>query len=69
MLLSEDDVLKILSVSKTKTSYFDPIPSSLFKECADVLKTSITNIINYEGSFPNCFKTAVTPLLKRKTKT
>ena len=37
--VSEDDVLKILSSSKTKTCDLDPIPTSLVKECADVLKT------------------------------
>ena len=48
---------------------FDPIPTSLVEECDHILKTPITNIINYslkEGSFPKFFKTAnVTPLLKK----
>ena len=39
--------------------------TSLVKECADILITPITKIVNYsitEGSFPNCFKMAyVTP--------
>ena len=59
--VSEDDVLKILWSSKTKTCNLYPISTSLVKERADVLKSPITNIINYtlkEGSFPNCFKTA-----------
>ena len=67
--VSEDDILKILRSSNTKSSDLDPIPTALVKECADILVTPITNIINYslkEGSFPNCFKTAyVTPLLKK----
>ena len=57
------------SSSETKTCSLDPIPTSLVKECADVLKTHISNIKHYslkEGSFLNCFKTAyVTPLLKK----
>ena len=67
--VSEDDILKILKSSNTKSSDLDPIPTALVKECVDILVTPITNIINYslkEGSFPNCFKTAyVTPLLKK----
>ena len=67
--VSEDDILKILKSSTTKSCDLDPIPTALVKECADILVTPITNIINYslrEGSFPNCFKTAyVTPLLKK----
>ena len=42
---------------------------SLVKECADILITPITKIVNYaikEGSFANCFKMAyVTPLQKK----
>ena len=66
--VSEEDILKILK-SSTKSCDLDPIPTSLVKDCADILITPITNIINYslkEGSFPNCFKIAyVTPLLKK----
>ena len=67
--VSEEDILKILKSSPTKSCDLDPIPTSLVKECADILITPITNIINYSvkaGSFPNCFKIAyVTPLLKK----
>ena len=59
MAVSDYDVPKFFSSSTVKTCDLDPIPSSLVKECADVLKTSITNIINYshkEGSFPNLLK-------------
>ena len=67
--VSEGDILKILKLSTTKSCNLDPIPTALVKECADILVTPITNIINYslrEGSFPNCFKTAcVTPLFKK----
>ena len=67
--VSEEDILKILKSSPTKSCDLDPIPTSLVKDCSDILITPITNIINYslkEGSFPNCFKIAyVTPLLKK----
>ena len=67
--VSEDDILKILESSPTKSHDLDPIPIPLVKKCADILITPITNIINYsrkEGSFPNCFRiTYVTPLLKK----
>ena len=67
--VSEDDILKILKSSPTKSCDLDPIPTSLVKECTDILNTQITNIISYslkEGSFPNFFKiTYVTPLLKK----
>ena len=67
--MSEESLLKILKTSPSKSCGLDPIPMSLVKECADVLITPITKIINYsikEGSFPNCFKMAhVTPLQKK----
>ena len=55
--------------SPSKSCDLDLIPTSLVKECADILTTPITKIVNYsitEGSFPNCFKMAyVTPLQKK----
>ena len=63
--VSEEELLKILKSSPSKSCDLDPIPTSLVKECADILTTPITKIVNYsitEGSFPNCFKMAyVTP--------
>ena len=67
--VSEEELLKILKSSPSKSCDLDPIPTSLVKECADILITPITKIVNYsitEGSFPNCFKMAyVTPLQKK----
>ena len=57
--VSEEELLKILKSSPSKSCDLDPIPTSLVKECADILITPITEIVNYsirEGSFPNCFK-------------
>ena len=67
--VSEEELLKILKSSPSKSCDLDPIPTSLVKECAHILITPITKIVNYsitEGSFPNCFKMAyVTPLQKK----
>ena len=67
--VSEESLLKIQKSSPSKSCSLDPIPKSLVKECADILITPITKIVNYsikEGSFPNCFKMAhVTPLHKK----
>ena len=67
--VSEEDLLKILKSSPSKSCDLDPISTSLVKECADILITPITKIVNYsikEGSFPNCFKMAyVTPLQQK----
>ena len=67
--VSEEELLKILKSSPSKSCDLDLIPTSLVKECADILITPITKIVNYsitEGSFPNCFKMAyVTPLQKK----
>ena len=57
-------VLRALCTS----SDLDPIPTSLVKDCIDILITPITSIINLmltEGSFSSHFKSAhVSPLLK-----
>ena len=56
--------------SASKSCELDPIPTSLLKECIDVLLPFITNLINLSietGHVPSAFKTAaVTPLLKKK---
>ena len=56
--VSEENLLKIRKSSPSKSCGLDPIPTSLVKECADILITPITKIVNcsLEGSFPNCFK-------------
>ena len=67
--LSTDQVLKIINNAKTKSSGLDPIPTSLLKQCLDVLIQPITNIVNaslVEGIFPERWKSAlVTPLIKK----
>ena len=63
--VSEEDILKILNSSATKSCDLDLIPTSLVKESVGILVTPITNIINYslkERSFSNCFKAAYVTL-------
>ena len=62
--LSEDAILKTLNSSLPNQPYL--IPTSLVKECADILITAITNI-NYckKGVYRTASKPHVTPLLKK----
>ena len=45
--VSEEELLKILKSSPSKSCDLDPIPTSPVKECADTLITPITKIVNY----------------------
>ena len=45
--VSEEELLKILKSSPSKSCDLDPIPTSLVQECADILITPITKIVNY----------------------
>ena len=69
MPVIEDEVHKCISESPTKSCSLDPIPTSLLKDCLDILLPSITKLVNYpfiEGSFPNSFKKVVViPLIKK----
>ena len=51
-----------------KSSDLDPIPTSLVKDCIDILVTLIVHLSVSEGCFPSHFKSAlVSPLLKKPT--
>ena len=67
--VSEAEVRRLVLNSPCKSCDLDPIPTTLLRECIDVLVTNITPIVNVslsEGVFPSCFKTAyVSPLLKK----
>ena len=69
--VTADEVHHLLLRAPCKSSDLDPIPTSLVKDCIDILITPITSIINLsltEGSFPSHFKSAhVSPpfLLKK----
>ena len=69
--LTEEDVMKLLSKSTTKSCDLDPCPTFIVNWCIDVLFTPIKSIINLllaEGVFPDRFKQAfVTPSLEKDT--
>ena len=59
--VSADEVRHLVLRAPCKSSDLDPIPTSLVKDCIDILITPITSIINLsltEGSFPSHFKSA-----------
>ena len=69
--VSTDEIRKIIIRSKTKSSLLDPIPTSILKDCLDVIITPITDIINsslQEGSFPSNWKTALVSPIPKKTR-
>ena len=67
--VSEDEVLKIITKSPSKSCSLDPLPTFLVEECLDILLPSITKLVNSSlalGCFPDSFKKAVvTPLIKK----
>ena len=67
--VTEDEVLKFVNESPTKSCLLTLIPTFLLEDCLDILLPSITKLVNYsliEGSFSITFKKAVvTPLIKR----
>ena len=66
--VTADEVRHLVLRAPCKSSGLDPIPTSLVKDCIDILITPITSIINLsltESSFPSHFKSAhVSHLLK-----
>ena len=62
-------VARAIANLPTKSSVRDPLPTSLLKECADLLVPFVTHLFNVSlssGVFPNPWKHAcVTPLLKK----
>ena len=67
--VSENEVLKIIKNSATKSSLLDPVPTFLWKDCLEVLLTSITKLVSLslaDGVFPKKIQKAiVTPLIKK----
>ena len=68
--LSEEDVYEIIRAAPIKSCPLDPLLSSVFKECVDILLLpTITKIVNtslQSGTVPHALKTArVLPLLKK----
>ena len=66
-LARETEIKKLIMKSKSTSSDLDLFPTSLLKDCLDVLVEPITSIINkslQEGVFPDQFKKAyIRPLL------
>ena len=66
---SEDGIKKLILNSSSKSCNLDPIPTSVLKNCLDILITPITDIINISmetSTFLQNFKEAhVRPLLKK----
>ena len=66
---SEDEITKLILGSSSKSCDLDPIPTSVLKNCLDIIITPITDIINISmetSTFPQNFKEAhVRPLLKK----
>ena len=69
--VSQDDILKFINKSPTKSCTLDPWPTFLVKECLDILLPSITKLVNLSlssGVVPATFKRAVvTPLIKKSS--
>ena len=67
--VTEEQVAKIIKASASKSCCLDPVPTSLVKDCLDILIPLITRIINqsFEQAYvPQSFKiAAVLPLLKK----
>ena len=66
---SEDEIKKLILNLLSKSCDLYPIPTSVLKNCLDILLTPITDIINIlmeTSTFPQNFKEAhVRPLLKK----
>ena len=64
---SEDEMKNLILTSSSKSCDLDPIPTSVLKNCLDIIITPITDIINISmetSTFPQHFKEAhVRPLL------
>ena len=67
-LMTDEEILKIIKNSPTKSCSLDPLPTWLLKK-TDTLLPTITQIINKSlasGTFPTSFKSALLrPLLKK----
>lgn len=67
--LSEEEILKTVMNSPSKSSQLDPIPTGLLKQCMTTLTPVIRHIVNlslHTGCVPHAMKSAViTPLLKK----
>ena len=67
---TEDEIKKLIFTASPKSCDLDPIPTSVLKNCLDILITAITDIINISMEtstfLRNVKKTHVRPLLRKK---
>lgn len=73
IIITEQEVCKYLEqLDTTKAPGPDGVPTKVLKECANVLKKSLTKLFNLSvtlGSFPDIWKIAkVTPVYKKGEK-
>ena len=67
---SKDKIKKLILSSSSKSCDLDPIPTSVLKNCLDILISPITDKINISmgtSTFPQNFKEAHVRLLLKKT--
>ena len=61
-----DDIRELAATLLSKSCVLGPLPSSIIKQCTDLLLPTISNIVNLslrEGCMPTCFKsTVISPL-------
>ena len=69
--VTEDDLLRIIMKSPTKTCALDPLPTWLLKRHSSVILPKLTEVVNAsleQGAFPNSLGHAiVTPILKKSS--
>ena len=68
--INADKLLELIADMNSKTSSLDPVPTSVVKNCMNILAPVILHIVNQsiaESSFPDTLKHAsVTPIIKNK---
>ena len=64
-----DDIRELAATLFSKSRVLDPLPSSIIKQCTDLLLPTITKVVNLslrDGCMSTCLKSAVlSPLLKK----
>ena len=67
--MKRDNIRELAATLFSKSRFLDPLPSSIIKQCTDLLLPTITTIVNLslrEGCMPTCLKSAVlSPLLEK----
>ena len=64
---TEDENKKLILSSSSKSCDLDPIPTSVLKNCLDIIITDIINISIDTSTFPKKFKEAYIRTLIKKT--